>query len=116
MKIKIPNIEFSCFKDGLCDIYTEDEEGNKSYKFRGLGFEKRVLGFGRHYAAKAVQVRTDSVIRVPKLPGIDSHDTLKITNLGKYDIEFIQDILDSNPLSLDLTLRQLEMFEVKTNE
>lgn len=116
MKIKIPNIEFSCFKDGLCDIYTEDEEGNKSYKVRGLGFENRVLGFGRHYAAKAVQVRTDAVIRIPKLPGIDSHDTLEITNLGKYDIELIQDILDSNPLSLDLTLRQLEMFEVKTNE
>lgn len=116
MKIKVPNIDFTCFKDGLCDIYTEDEEGNKNYKFRGLGFENRVLGFGRHYAAKAAQVKTDAVIRIPKLQGIDIHDTLEIKNLGRYDIELVQDIFDSNPLSLDLTLRQLEMFEVKSNE
>ncbi|MFW2500161.1 hypothetical protein [Clostridium diolis] len=116
MKIKVPNIDFTCFKDGLCDIYNEDEEGNKNYKFKGLGFENRVLGFGRHYAAKAAQVKADAVIRIPKVPGINSHDTLEIKNLGKYDIELAQNILDSNPLSIDLTLRQLEMFEVKSNE
>lgn len=116
MKIKVPNIEFTSFSDGLCDIYYEDEEGNKNYKYKGLGFENRVLGFGRHYAAKAVQVRTDAVIRIPKLPGIDMHDTLEILNLGRYEIEFAQNIKDSNPPSIDLTLKQLEMFEVKSNE
>lgn len=116
MKIKVPNIEFASFSDGICDIYSSDEEGNKNYKYRSLGFSNKVLGFARHYAAKAVQVQTNAVIRIPKLSGIDIHDTLEIKNLGKYDIELVQNIFDSNPPSIDLTLRQLEMFEVKSNE
>lgn len=116
MKIQVPNIEFISFSDGLCDIYSSDEEGNKNYKFKGLGFSNKVLGFARHYAAKAAQIQTNAVIKIPQLPGIDIHDTLEIKNLGKYDIELAQNIFDSNPPSIDLTLKQLEMFEVKSNE
>jgi len=112
MKIKVPNIEFTSFSDGVCDIYTEDEEGKRNYKFRGLGYEERVLGFNRHFAAKAVQVQANAVIRIPKVPGIDLHDSVDLLNIGKYDIELAQNIKDSNPPSIDLTLRQLEMFEV----
>ena len=114
MKIKTNNIEFISFNDGVCDIYSEDEEGNKSYKYRSLGFTNRVLGLNRHYAARAAQVQTNSVIRIPQLPGVDNHDTVEIKGLGRYDIELIQNIFESNPLSMDLTLRQLEMFVVKT--
>lgn len=116
MKIKVPNIEFTSFIDGICSIYIEDEEGNRDYKYKDLGFENRVLGFNRHFAAKAVQVQANAVIRIPKIPGINIHDTLEIANQGKYDIELAQNIKDSNPPSIDLTLRQLEMFEVKNNE
>lgn len=116
MKIKLPNIEFTSFSDGICDIYSKDEEGNKIYKHEGLGFSNRVLGFNRHYAAKAVQVQANAVIRIPQVPGIDLHDTLEIKNLGRYDIELAQNIFDSNPPSINLTLRQLEMFEVNSNE
>ena len=112
MKIKVSNIEFTSFSDGVCSIYTEDEEGKRNYKFQGLGYEERVLGFNRHFAAKAVQVQANAVIRIPKVSGIDMHDTLEILNIGKYDIELTQNIRDSNPPSIDLTLRQLEMFEV----
>lgn len=112
MKIKTDNIEFVSFSDGICDIYTEDEEENKNYKLRGLGYEERVLGFKRHFAAKAAQVQANAVIRIPKVPGIDTHDTLEILNMGKYDIELAQNIKDSNPPSIELTLIQLEMFQV----
>jgi len=111
MKIKT-DIEFQSYKDGVCKIYSEDEEGNKNIKYPNLGFDNRVLGYNRHFAAKAVQVQANAVIRIPKLPGIDMHDILEIPNLGKYDIELAQNIKDSNPPSIDLTLRQLEMFEV----
>lgn len=112
MKIKVPNIEFTSFSDGICSIYSEDEEGNKTYKYNDLGFQNRVLGFGRHYAAKAVQVEANAVIRIPQLPNINNRDTLEIKGIGRYSIELVQNIFDSNPQSIDLTLRQLEMFEV----
>lgn len=111
MKIKT-DVEFNSFSDGICDIYSEDEEGNKSPKYNNLGFSNRVLGFNRHYAARANQVQTNAVIRIPQLTGIDTHDTVEIKGKGKYDIELAQNIFDTNPPSIDLTLRQLEMFEV----
>jgi hypothetical protein len=112
MKIKTDNIEFISFSDGICDIYTEDEEGNKTYKYNSLGFNNRILGFNRVFAAKAVQAQVNAVIRIPQIPGVDIHDTLEIRDLGKYDIELVQNIFETNPPSIDLTLRQLEMFEV----
>lgn len=110
MKIKT-DTEFISFNDGICDIYTLDDDGNKTNKYTRLGFSNRVLGFGRHYAAAAVQVQTNAVIRIPQVSGVDSHDTLEIKGKGKYDIEMVQSIFETNPSSIDLTLRQLEMFE-----
>ncbi|MCT8978657.1 hypothetical protein N4T77_18875 [Clostridium sp. CX1] len=112
MKIKTDNIEFISFSDGVCDIYTEDEEGTRTNKYIGLGFNNRVLGYNRVFAAKSAQVQANAVIRVQQVFGIDMHDTLEIRGLGKYDIELLQNIFETNPPSIDLTLRQLEMFEV----
>lgn len=109
MKIKVPNIEFISFSDGVCSIYSEDEEGNRTYKFINLGFSKRVLGSKRYYAAAAAQVEINAVMRIPKVPGIDNHDNLEIKNTGRYDIELAQEIFDSNPPCIELTLKQLEM-------
>lgn len=111
MKIKVPNIEFTSFSDGICDIYYEDQDGNPIYKYKDIGFEERILGFSRHYAARVAQVETNAVIRIPILPGIYLHDILEIRGLGKYDIELAQNIKDNNPPSIDLTLRQLEIFK-----
>jgi hypothetical protein len=105
-------IEFISFSDGVCDIYEETEEGEKKYKYRSLGYTERTLGYKRYFAAKAAQVQTNAVIRIPEVKGINSHDTLVINGIGRYDIELIQRVNDSNPICLDLTLRQLEMFEV----
>lgn len=112
MKIKRDNIEFETFSDGICDIYSLDEESTKAYKHSGLGFSNRVLGYNRVFAAKAAQVQANAVIRIPQVPGINNHDTCEIRGLGKYNIELVQNKFDTNPPSIDLTLRQLEMFEV----
>lgn len=108
MKILNRKIEFQAYKDGVCDIFYEDEEGEKSYRHKGLHFDNRTLGYGRHFAAKAVQVEVDSVIRIPLVRNVSIHDTVAIKGVGKFSIELIQTISDVNPLSLDLTLRQLE--------
>lgn len=109
MKIKT-KMEFVSFNDGICDIYCEDEEGNKEYKYYSLGFSNRVLGFNRFFTAKANQVKVNAVIRIPKISGVDNHDTVEIIGAGKYSIELVQEIFESNPPCLDLTLKQLEVF------
>lgn len=111
MKIKTET-EFIAFSDGVCDIYTVNEDGTKTTKYTGLGFSNRVLGFSRAFAAKAAQVQVNAVIRIPRVPGVDNHDTVEIRGVGKYDVELAQIIFDSNPPSIDLTLKQLEMFTV----
>ena len=99
MKIKAPNIEFIAFKDGVCDIYYEDEDGNK--------VEKSILGFKRHFSAKAVNVDISKVIKIPMVQGIDNYDTVEIKNEGKYKIELIQEKNDTNPPSQDITLKRI---------
>ena len=107
MKIKAPNIEFIAFKDGVCDIYYEDEDGNKVEKYVALGFEKSILGFKRHFSAKAVNVDISKVIKIPMVQGIDNYDTVEIKNEGKDKIELIQEKNDTNPPSQDITLKRI---------
>lgn len=111
MKIKT-DVEFISFGDGVCDIYTVDDEGARTDRFIGLAFSNRALGYNRVFAASAAQVVANRVIRIPQVGGVDTYDTVEITGVGKYRIELVQTMLDTNPVSIDLTLRQLEMFTV----
>jgi len=107
MKIKANNIEFISFSGGVCDIYYEDDEGVKSYKYKDIGYDNRILGFRRHFAAKKVNVNINKVIRIPLVEGIDNYDKVEIKNIGKYDIELSQIIYDTNPPCIDLTLKEM---------
>lgn len=103
------NIKFESFNDGICDIFTEDEEGNITYKIKSLAFKNRTLGYGRFYTAKASNTKVDRVIRIPYLPfSIDDKDTITIGDLD-YFIELIQPIDDSSPKCLQITLRELQI-------
>ena len=112
MKIKMDNIEFVPFSDGICNIYTTDEEDKRIDKYKTLGYTNRVLGYARAFAARAVQIQTNGIIRIPKLDYINVHDMVEIPNVGIYEIVLVQNIFDTNPPSMDLTLRQLEANEV----
>ena len=104
MKIKIENIEFVSFDDGVCNIYTVNyDDIRQPDKYSNLGFSKRVLGFKRYFDAAARQIDINRVIRIPQLPGIDNYDFVEIDNV-KYGIKMVQEIYDTNPLSIDLTL------------
>lgn len=98
-------------KDGKCTIFTLNGEGVKVNKYIDVWFEDRVVGFKRHFTAKSVQIKIDRLLRIHKLPGIDTYDQVEIQDEGIYKIEMIQTIFDSNPPCLDLTLRQLEMYK-----
>lgn len=106
MRIK-PEIEFVSFGDGRCRIWGPDAQ---SIKYDNLGFTNRVLGYKRSFAAAAAQVQTDRVIRIHQVPGVDNHDVVEIVGDGRYLVELVQQIYDSNPPSQDLTLRRWEMY------
>lgn len=104
MKIKVDNIEFVSFSDGVCNIYTEDDTGENVNKYENLGFNNRILGFTRFFQADANKMAVDKVIRIPKLEDIDTYDHVSIEGV-EYDIKLIQDMYNTNPQSRDLTLQ-----------
>ena len=102
MKIKT-DTEFVTFKDGICKIYGFDENDVEVIKHGSLGFDNRVLGFKRYFEAAANQIEINRVIRIPNVPGITIYDFAEI-ELIKYGVKLVQNIYDSNPPSIDLTL------------
>ncbi len=104
MNIKTNNIEFVSFSDGVCNIYALDNDGNRIYKYKGLGFSNRVLGFKRYWAAAANQMEINKVIRIPSLKNIDTYDHVEIGG-ETYDVKMVQAIYDTNPICIDLTLQ-----------
>lgn len=107
MKIKTP-LEFQPFKDGICNIYTTDEYGDKSYKYEGICFDNKTIGYRRVYAAKAAQSNISRVISIPMLNNLDNFDKVEI--LGEdcyYSVEIIQEVWSSNPPSILLTLNKV---------
>ena len=103
MKIKT-NVEFISFADGVCNVFTTDQEGVRlPNKYTGLGFSKRVLGFKRYFEAAARRIDINRVIRIPQLPSIDNYDFVEIDNVI-YGVKMVQEIYDTNPMCIDLTL------------
>jgi hypothetical protein len=104
MKIQIGNIEFSTFNDGICNIFTLDENGIRvANKYTSLGFGNRVLGFKRYFEASARKIDINRVIRIPQLGNIDNYDYVEIDSVI-YGVKMVQPIYDTNPLSMDITL------------
>ena len=103
MKIKT-DVEFISFNDGVCNVFTTDQEGVRSpNKYTSLGFSKRVLGFKRYFEASARQININRVIRIPQLPSIDNYDFVEIDGVI-YGVKMVQEIYDTNPMCIDLTL------------
>lgn len=104
MKIKTP-LEFIPFSDGYCVISRNGEE-----KHKRLAFSNGVMGFKRHFAARAAQTKIDRVIKIPMVDNIDQYDDVVIPfENRKYNIELIQMQYDTCPPSIALTLRFLEV-------
>ena len=104
MKIQTP-IEFLTFSDGYCDIYSV--KGNKlEAKRMTLCFGDRVIGFKRHFAARAASSEITRLIQVPLQQYITAVDRAVIAG-AEYKIEQIQELKDTNPPVTVLTLRRM---------
>ena len=102
MKIKT-DTEFVAFKDGVCKIYGVDYEGVETVKYTSLGFDNKILGFKRYYEARANQIEINRVIKVPAVGGITNYDFVEIDGVI-YGVKMVQEIYDTNPMCIDLTL------------
>lgn len=102
MKIKTP-LEFQPFKDGISNIYCTDDEENKIYKYKGIRFDNRILGFKRFFAAESAKVKINKIIRIPMINNIDTYDIVEIDR-DIYEIKMIQELRETNPPSMELTL------------
>ena len=105
MKIKNDNIEFESFSDGICEIFSYDESEAEVSKYASLGFSNKTMGFKRYFAAAAERNEISKVIRIPAVKNVDAHDMVRITGGRTYEIVLTQDIMDSNPPSIALTLK-----------
>lgn len=101
MLIKRPNITFESFSDGVCNIYSDEEK----LKFKNLGYSKKILGYKRYWSAAANQMEISKVIKIPLVKALSTYDKVTIDEKA-YTIELIQEKHDTNPLSMDLTLKE----------
>lgn len=103
MKIQTPT-EFLVFNDGYCDIYSL--KGNKlDAKLMHVCFGNRVVGYKRHFAARAASTEINRLIHVPLQTSVTAENRVVI-DTTEYKIEQVQNLFDTNPPATVLTLRK----------
>lgn len=105
MEIKRPT-PFVPFNSGFCVVTSDEGET----KFSRLAFSDQTMGIKRFFSAKMAQTKIDRVIKVPKVQGLSQYDEVYIGG-EKYLVEMIQSADDTNPPSITLTLRFLEVLQ-----
>lgn len=104
MKIETPT-EFLTFADGTCEIYSV--KGNRiDEKLLTLCFGDRVIGYKRHFAARAANSDITRLIQVPRQFSIEAVNRAVIGG-EEYKIEQVQHLPDTNPPATVLTLRKI---------
>lgn len=107
MKVNSP-VEFQNFNDGVINVYSTDDSGNainNPIKYQNIPFENRTLGYQRVFSTSQAHVDITDLIRIPKI-NIDKFDVIK-RNGKKFEITLKQDIFDTNPQCLQLTINEI---------
>lgn len=71
------------------------------YKLR---YEEKRVGVTRFYSAKQAQIQIDRVIRVNRVPGINTNDIAVFVDGAKYRIEQVQKVEGIYPECMDISL------------
>lgn len=104
MKIKTP-LEFMTFRDGVCDIYAVRENKLDVIKAANVNYGNRVIGVNRYYAARAATVKIHRLIQIPVQHTVTPQDNVVIGG-ERYEIEQLQELRDTCPPVMVLTLRK----------
>lgn len=62
------------------------------------------MGVTRFYSAKQAQIQIDKVIRVNRVPGINTNDIVVFVDGAKYRIEQVQKVEGIYPECMDISL------------
>ena len=98
------------FLDGFCDLYALDENGVPQLVRQNLPYQLRTVGSKRFFEAAQIGHTISRVIRVPDI-GRDLNDCQVVIHDGSekgllYQILQAQEIMDTNPRCLQLSLEQ----------
>lgn len=103
----MPRNRVQTFNDGICDVYSINDDDTISLLQAGLRFEDRTVGSTRFFAAKDYQHSADRMIRIPW-----TRDDLanSVIDLGgrQYAVIQAQKILDTFPRCLQLTIEGIK--------
>lgn len=102
------------FNDGIVKIYTVGETCTpgempvESITLKAsLRFKQRTLGFNRVYVESQNDIQVDNLIRCPLLKTIEALD-IAVINGEQYRVKRIQEIEDTRPRVMDLSLERLD--------
>ena len=98
------------FLDGTCDLYAQDENGKQKLVRENVPYQLRTVGSRRFYEAAQIGHTISRVIRVPDI-GRHLNDCQVVIHDGTekgllYQILQAQEIMDTNPRCLQLSLEQ----------
>lgn len=101
-----PTVEFEAFNDGICELWKTTKNKPTQLLFKSHFTEKTVT-YKRYYQARTAQERIDKIIRIPKR-AVEVGTMCKIKDLY-YNIEAVQTLNMTNPPTVALTLKKLEV-------
>ena len=93
------------FLDGTCDLYAQDENGKQKLVRENVPYQLRTVGSRRFYEAAQIGHTISRVIRIPDI-GMALNDCQVIIRGQTYQVLQMQEIMDTNPRCLQLSLEQ----------
>ena len=111
MKIKIPNVEFQTFNDGVMYLYeTDDNDRIIENSKKAFRFGNRTIGVKRYYSARQNDIELKKVIHIHRNLDIVT-DMAAVIDNTRYKIEQVQHYADTNPPVTVLSLSQRGLYK-----
>lgn len=111
MKIKMPNIEFQTFNDGVLYLFETDKDNKIIEKTKkNLRFGNRTIGVKRYYSARQNDIELKKVIHIHRNLNVVT-DMAAVIDNTRYKIEQVQHYADTNPPVTVLSLSQRGLYK-----
>lgn len=107
MPTVMPRKQIQVFNDGICDLYSINDDDSMTVIQAGLRFADKTVGSARFFAAKDHQHSADRMIRIPWDTEIPAN-TVIVIGSAQYDVIQVQKILDTFPHCRQLTIEAIK--------
>lgn len=105
---KKQKVQFETFNDGLVDFWHLDENLMPVKFLGGIRFQRRVVGYKRHYTAEQAGHNIEMLIRIPRQDSV-VRNAFAVIRGQQYQIAQAQTIPDTIPRCTDVTLKQPDL-------